>query len=152
MAERAERWASMVRYWLCVVNEANWRIVRERLLWGVSERYRRRMEELSEGDLLVFYVRPKRIGGIFRAASRPFVDKKPVFSSEGFRAGELFPYRVRLEPVLVPPEPLPFEPLIPRLSFIKNKARWTGYIRGAMREIPEGDYELIRTELEARAG
>ena len=142
----------MVKYWLCVVNEANWRIVRKRLLWGVSERYRRKMEELSEGDLLVFYVRPKSIRGIFRAASRPFVDKKPVFSSEGFRAGEVFPYRVRLEPVLVPPEPLPFEPLIPRLSFIKNKARWTGYLRGAMREIPEGDYELIRAELEARAG
>ena len=137
---------------MCVVNEANWRIVRERLLWGVSERYKRKMEELSEGDLLVFYVRPKRIGGIFKATSKPFTDKKPVFSSEGFRAGEVFPCRVRLEPLLIPPEPVPFEPLIPRLSFIKNKAKWTGYLRGAMREIPEGDYELIRAELEARAG
>ena len=142
----------MVKYWLCVVNEANWRIVKERLLWGVSERYKRKMNEVSEGDLLVFYVKPKRIGGIFKVISKPFVDKKVVFSSEGFRTGEVFPYRVRLKSLLIPPEPLPFEPLIPRLSFIKNKARWTGYIRGAMREIPEGDYELIRAELEARAG
>jgi len=139
----------MVRYWLCVTNQANWRVVKEKLIWGVSERYRRRMEELSPGDLLVFYVRPKRIAGIFKAASKPFVDKKRIFSSEGFRTDEVFPHRVRLEPVLVPPEPVPFEPLVPKLKFIKNKARWTGHLRGAMRPIPEEDYELIKSALKA---
>ncbi len=138
----------MAKYWLCVVNEENWRIVREKLLWGVSDRYRRRMEELHAGDLLVFYVRPKRLGGIFKAVSEPFVDRRPVFSSEGFRAGEVFPHRVRLEPVLVPPEPVPFEPLVPELGFIKNKQKWTGHLRGAMRPIPEEDYEVLRAALE----
>ncbi len=141
----------MPRYWLCVVNEANWRVVKEKRVWGVSDRYKRRMEELSEGDLLIFYVRPKRIGGIFRVSSRPYVDKKAIFSSEGFRAGEVFPNRVRIEPVLVPEEPVPFEPLVGRLKFIKNKEKWTGHLRGAMREIPEEDYEVLREALETRS-
>jgi len=141
----------MVRYWLCVVNEANWEVVKDKLIWGVSDRYKRRMEELSEGDLLVFYVRPKKLGGIFRASSRPYVDKKAIFSSEGFRPGEVFPNRVKIEPILVPPEPVPFEPLVPKLKFIRNKEKWTGHLRGAMRPIPEEDYETIRGYLEARA-
>jgi len=82
---------------------------------------------------------------------RPYVDKKPIFSSEGFKAGEVFPHRVRLEPVLVPPEPVPFEPLVPVLKFIKNKVKWTGHLRGAMRPIPEEDYKSIKAALEAGA-
>jgi len=141
----------MARYWLCVTNEENWRVVREKRVWGVSDRYRRRIEEVREGDFLVFYVRPKRIAGIFKAASGAYVDKRPIFSSEGFRAGEVFPNRVKLEPVVVLEEPIPFEPLVPRLKFIKNKEKWTGHVRGAMRQIPEEDFELIRTEVEKAA-
>ena len=141
----------MAKFWLCVTNEENWRVVKEKLIWGVSARHRRKMEQVGEGDLLVFYVRPKRLGGIFKAVSKPYVDRKPVFSSEGFRAGEVFPYRVRLEPLVVPPEPVPFEPLVPKLSFIKNKRRWTGHLRGAMRPLPEEDFELIKAELEKAA-
>ena len=141
----------MVRYWLCVTNQANWQVVKERSIWGVSDRYKRRMEELSQGDLLVFYVKPKSIAGIFKVVSKPFVDRKRIFSSEGFRPDEVFPNRVRLEPILVPAEPAPFEPLVPKLKFIKNKLRWTGHLRGAMRPIPEEDYELIKAQLEAHA-
>ena len=138
----------MVRYWLCITNEENWRVVKEKLIWGVSDRYERRISGVSKGDILVFYVKPKRIGGIFKAASGPYKDKSRIFSSEGFRPEEVFPNRVRLEPLLVPDEPIPFEPLVPKLSFIKNKTKWTGHLRGAMRSIPEEDYEIIRAEVE----
>ena len=140
----------MTKYWLCVVNEENWRIVKEKLVWGVSDRYKRKMEELEEGDFVAFYVRPKKLGGIFKAASKPYVDKKPIFSSEGFRTGEVFPNRVKIEPVLVPEEPVPFEPLIGRLKFIRNKEKWTGHLRGAMRQIPEEDFEVLREALGGR--
>ena len=140
----------MAKYWLCVVNEENWRIVKEKLVWGVSDRYKRKMEQLEEGDMLAFYVRPKRLGGIFRAVSKPYVDKKPIFSSEGFREGEVFPNRVKIEPVLVPEEPVPFEPLIGQLGFIKKKDKWTGYLRGAMRQIPEEDFKVLEEALRGR--
>lgn len=44
-----------------VTNEENWRVVRGRHVWGVSDRYKRRIEEIREDDFLVFYVRLKRI-------------------------------------------------------------------------------------------
>jgi len=116
----------MPRYWLCVTNEENWRVVKKRLVWGVSERYREKMESVEVGDFLIFYVKPKRI-----------------FSSAGFPSNEVFPYRVRLEPVVVPDEPVDFVPLIEKLSFIVNKRWWTGYFRQAMRVIPKEDFKSI---------
>ena len=38
-------------------------------------------------------------------------------------------------------ESVPFKPLVSALSFIKNKVMWSGSIRGAMRTIPEEDYQ-----------
>jgi len=56
---------------------------------------------------------------------------------------EVFPYRIRLKPAKIFDTPVEFKPLIPKLSFIKNKTMWTGHIRQAMRIIPEEDYKLI---------
>jgi len=134
----------MVRYWLCVTNEENWRVVKKRLVWGVSGRYRAKMESVEIGDFLIFYVKPLRIGGIFVAASEPFTSTEKVFSSEGFSEKEVFPYRVRLKPLIVPDKPVDFKPLIPKLKFITNKEMWTGHLRGAMRTIPEEDFNLIK--------
>jgi len=53
--------------------------------------------------------------------------------------GELltYPYRVKIKPIKIFDEPVEFKPLIPKLSFIRNKDKWTGYVRLPMREIPE---------------
>jgi len=53
----------MVNYWICVTNEENWKVVRERNVWGVPEYENRRMAEVKRGDILVFYVMPKKVGG-----------------------------------------------------------------------------------------
>ena len=137
----------MVNYWLCVTNGENWRVVKERKLWGVSNRNRRLIERVKPGDLLVFYVMPKKISGVFEAASEPFESDEKVFSWGEFGREELFPYRVKLEPVSVPEEPISFEELISRLGFIVNKKRWTGYLRRAMCIIPKEDYETIQSSL-----
>ena len=137
----------MVNYWLCVTNEENWRVVKARKLWGVSNRNRRLIERVKPGDLLAFYVMPKKISGIFEAASEPFESDEKVFSWGEFGREELFPYRVKLEPVNVPEEPVSFEELISRLGFIVNKKGWTGYLRRAMCIIPKEDYETIQSSL-----
>ena len=141
----------MPRYWLCVTNEENWRVVKERLIWGVSDRYKNAMGRVEPGDVLIFYVKPKRLGGAFKAASEPFTEKKPVFSSEGFPRAELFPHRVRLEPLIVPEEPVPIADIIPELGFVKNKEKWTGHFRRAMREIPGEDAETLMLVLKEHA-
>lgn len=53
------------------------------------------------GALLVFYVIPKRVGGVFRVVLEPYVDREPIFILVKSR-DEVFEYRVRVEPVLLP--------------------------------------------------
>lgn len=131
----------MVNYWLCVTNEENWRIVKEKLIWGVPERRKAVVEQVKPGDLLVFYVRPKRIGGIFKAVSESFKDEERIFTP--IKGEERFPYRVRLESVNVPKEPIDFKELIPKLSFTKDKRFWTIMLRRGMFRVSKDDYEVI---------
>jgi len=133
----------MVGYWLCVTNEENWSVVKVRRVWGVSERYRRVIEAVRPGDYLVFYVMPKRIMGVFKAISKPFESRERIFPWRGAGGREVYPYRVRLEPVVLAERPLMFDELVPKLSFVKNKVRWSGYLRRAMLTIPKEDFDLI---------
>jgi len=100
------------------------------------------MERVDVGDLLVFYVKPKRICGVFVAASKPYTSTERVFKSAGPSGREVYPHRVRLKSLVVPEECVSFESLIQKLKFIKNKKRWTGHIRGAMIPIPKEDLKL----------
>lgn len=133
----------LVNYWLCVTNEENWDVVRKKKVWGVPRANKRLIESVKRGDLLVFYVSPKSIRGIFEAVSEPYEDDKRIFSSGKFGKSEIFPHRVKVKPVAIAKKPLPFDDLIPKLKFITNKKMWTGHLRRAMRRIPEEDYKLI---------
>jgi len=128
----------MARYWLCTVSEENWRVIKQRLIWGVSEKFRKRIENISAGDIIVFYVAPASIGGVFEVTSQVFKDDTRIFASN-----EVYPYRVKLKPLLVPAKRVNFKPLITKLSFIRNKNRWAAYIRLPLREISKEDYEII---------
>ncbi len=130
-------------YWMCVTNEKNWQIIRDKRIWGVSKRRKKIIGQVKPGDLLVFYVKPKRIGGIFKAVSKPFESDEEIFTPVN---GEIFPYRVRLKAVYVPMEPIDFEGLIPKLSFTKGR-RWSVMLRRGMFEISEEDYKIISSTL-----
>jgi len=136
-------------YWLCVTNEDNWNAVKEYKVWGVPEkRGRRLIESVKPGDYLVFYVMPKRIGGIFEAVSEPFESKERIFSWADFGREEVFPHRVKLEPVVAAKEPVAVEKLIGKLSFSKEQKRWSVFLRKAMLKITKTDYESLRTLIE----
>ena len=74
-----------MKYWLCVANEENWGIAKEKNIWGVSERHKNQLNKVEVNDLIVFYLRqeklmdkvfPSRISGIFKVASKPFKDER----------------------------------------------------------------------------
>jgi len=133
-----------MKYWLCVTNEENWQTIKEKKVWGVpAKRGKRQMEAVKRGDCLIFYVKSKRIGGIFEAASEPFESSEKVFSWAEFGRPEIFPYRIRLKPVRVLNEPVNAETLISKLSFTKGRKRWSIFLRRAMLEISKEDYGLI---------
>lgn len=137
-----------MNYWLCVTNEENWNIVKERGIWGVESRHLEKIASVKEKDQLVFYVKPKRIGGIFEVTSKMFKEENVIFK------GGLFPYRIKIRPVVIPKKFLEFQPLIHEMRFIASKKRkWGGYLQGkAMRPIPKQDFELIKKRVEVHEG
>jgi len=136
-----------MKYWLCVTNQKNWEVIREKNIWGVEERHRDVISKVRPGDRLLIYVMttkkgnetlPPRIVAAYEAVSEMFID-----SSRRFK-GKLYPLRIRLRPIAIFPKPLDFRELVPKLGFIKNKEKWAGHIRGkAMGEIPERDFETV---------
>jgi len=135
-------------YWICVVNDENWAVVRSQHVWGVSKLWGKTINQVREGDLLIFYVIPKRLGGVFEVISKPYYDNSEIFYPVKDRE-EKFPYRVKLKPILLPREPIDFTPLVPRLSFIKNKQRWSAPFRRAMFKISEEDFRIIEEYLKS---
>jgi predicted RNA-binding protein len=141
----------LVNYWLCITNEDNWKVAKERKIWGITKRALGRNRKLSEsvkpGDLLIFYVKPKRIAGLFASTSNIFESYERLFSSVGFDADETFPYRLKLKPLIIPEKPIEFTPIVPKMTFIKKKKMWQSSIYGrAMIKIPKNDYKIIREE------
>lgn len=141
-------------YWLCITNEENWEVVKQRAVWGVAERHLNTIAKAKKGDMLVMYLKKEKIGeklresrisGIFEATSDVFRDSTHIFGVPKGMGAESFPLRIKLKPVKIFEKPLEFKPLIPKLSFITNKKWWSAaYLRGkAMREIPRADFEVI---------
>jgi predicted RNA-binding protein len=136
-----------MKYWLCVTNQENWEVIREKNIWGVEERHRNAISKVRPGDRLPIYVMgtkkenetlPPRIVAAYEAISEVFTDPSRLFK------GKVYPLRIRLRPIAVFSKPLDFRELVPKLGFIKNKRFWVGHIRGkAMREIPKGDFETV---------
>jgi len=142
-----------LKYWLCITNEANWNVIKEKNIWGVPERHKNTIAKVKPGDKLLIYlkqekvndeIKPSRIVGAYEVISEVFRDSTRIFSSKGMRTNEIFPWRVKIKPIKIFDKPIEFKPLIPKLKFITNKKKWSGHLMGkAMREIPEEDYELI---------
>ncbi len=140
-----------LRYWICVTTEENWKIIRDKNIWGVPSRCRKIIEAVEPGDRLAIYVIqtrlgdktiPSRIVGIFEATSKAYFDESPIFAEY---KGKKFPYRVKIRPIKIFSKPIVFKDLVEKLGFIKNKKFWTVYFRRAMFEIPRGDFETIES-------
>ena len=138
--------------WLCMGDRANAAVAKDRLVWGVPARYRNTMAKVHLGDTFLIYARqdheggetrPSAVMGAYEVVSSPFEDATPIFAAPPFLPGEVFPIRVKLRMLPEIMDPVEFKPLVPELSFIKNKVMWSGSIRGAMRMIPEADYQRI---------
>lgn len=140
--------------WLCISTLANDGVTRDKHIWGVAKRFRNVIAKVKKGDTLLMYtmqeiidreIIPSAITGIYEVVSEIYEDDTPMFSNlkRTPPSNEVFPLRLDVKPVEIFIEPIPFKPLVPDLSFIKNKTMWSGSIRTAMRVIPEEDYQRI---------
>ena len=142
----------MVQRWLCITTRANNEVTRKKQIWGVAKRYVAITSKVQKGDTLLMYTRqesidneaiPSAVTGIYQAVSEVYEDNNPLFVTPRGLGNEVFPLRITLKQVKIFAEPIVFKPLVPEMSFIKNKVMWSGSIRTAMRVIPEEDYQKI---------
>ncbi|ADC64353.1 protein of unknown function DUF55 [Ferroglobus placidus DSM 10642] len=140
-------------YWLCITTEENWKVIREKNVWGVPERHRNTIAKVKPGDKLLIYLKQEKIGdeikeprivAVYEVVSEPFRDSTKIFKTPKGMGSETFPLRIKIKPIKIFDKPIEFKPLIPKLKFITNKKKWSGHLMGkAMREIPEDDFRLI---------
>ena len=133
-------------YWLCITNERNWRVIREKNVWGVNSEAQ--ISRVKKGDKLVIYLKQEklndeikgpRIVALYEVNSEAFRDSSRIFDKD-------CPYRVRIKPIKIFEESLDFRSLIPKLSFIKKKKFWGAYLQRDMVPIPEEDWKVILDE------
>lgn len=138
-------------YWIASSNRTNWEIIRANSIWGVPKRNKSLLVRVRPGDEILIYVRseqdkdqilPSAITGSFRV-ERCYEENSHLFIPLPQMGSEKFPYRFALKPIKIFKYPVEFKPLIENLTFITNKAMWSGHLRVAMREIPEVDYQFI---------
>ena len=138
-------------YWLCITTEENWKVARKLKVWGVAQKDRKKLwDKLEINDFLVFYVKQRKelgqtigptINGISKVTSDPIWSEEKIF--RGLVPQEKFPWRVKIEHVKIPKEPIDFRKLVPKLKFIKKKRKWFVYLQRAMRTIPKEDFDMI---------
>ena len=139
-------------YWLCITIGDNWKIIKQKNIRGVSERYKNTITKVKIGDKLLIYVKQKRrnelrVVAIYEAISNVFKDTPKIFKTPKGMGNKTFPFRIKLKSVKIFEKPIQFKPLIPKLKFITNKQKWSIHLMGkAMREIPEEDFNLIIME------
>ena len=142
----------MIQRWLCISTRANDEVTQKKQIWGVAKRYAAIIARVKKGDTLLMYtmqeiidlkVTPSAITGIYEAVSGVYEDEVPLFVTPKALGNEVFPLRIKVKPIKIFTDPIPFKPLVTEMSFIKNKIMWSGSIRTAMRTIPEEDYQQI---------
>jgi predicted RNA-binding protein len=140
-------------YWLYITNSDNWQITKETNILGASERYRNALSYMKIGDKCLIYVMSERnkseitqskITGEYEVISNMFEESERIFHAPKSMPSEIFKLRIRLKPTNLFENPIEFKPLIQKLTFIKNKRRWSLSLRGrAIVPIQESDYMFI---------
>lgn len=139
--------------WLCITSEENWKVIKQKNIWGVPERHKNTIAKVKPGDKLLIYlkqerdkdmVKEPRIVAVYEAVSEVFKDSSRIFKSPKGMGNETFPLRIKLKSVKIFDKPVEFKPSIPKLKFIINKKKWSGHLMGkVMREISGEDYNVV---------
>lgn len=151
---------SSPKHWIVVSSVDNWERTKERgfTIQGLKSRHRKKAEQMRPGDTICYYCTGvKAFAGIATITSEYFESDERIWeSSNTKRAGEEYPFRVRIAPdiALANDAFVPAEPLARQMEYAKRwpAEHWTLAFQGNVHLIPESDYELIRTAIEAAQG
>lgn len=93
---------------------------------------------------MIYIQKELAVSGEYEIISDVYVAHEQIFNSPSANPNETFRLRLDVECLTPSAAPIPFKPLILKLSFIKNKENWAGTLQGnALLNIPEQDYATI---------
>ncbi len=145
-----------VHYWLCVTTRGNWNHVRSRRRWAVPLRHASTLARTSPGDLCVVYLtadggrHPSALKAIFRIVSEP---RSSDSETENTLFDRLYPVQVDIHIETELEGAIPFQSLVPSLSFIRRPAYWGVYLQGlSMRQLAEPDFSNMRSAILGEVG
>ena len=92
------------KYWIVVSSVDNWQRTKDLgfTIQGLKSRHRKKAEQMRPGDKIVYYVTGiKAFAGVATITSDYFEESEPIWvSGNAKKAGEEYPFRVRIEPDL----------------------------------------------------
>jgi HKD family nuclease len=126
--------------WLLVTSPENYSLCRSAGMWG-DER-QSRIAQMSQGDLLVFYVSGTiQLGMLAIVTSAIFEDSTPYWPDR------IYAHRLRFLPLAEPAAFLPFRPLVPQLQLFRDigSKNFGQALQQAQRRLTPEDAALLRT-------
>ncbi len=144
-------------FWIVVSSVDNWQrtVDRDFTIQGLKSRHRKKAEQMQPGDKIIYYVTGiKAFAGITTITSPYFESDEPIWvSGNAKKAGEAYPFRVNIAPdlALAREHFVPAEKLARQMTYARKwpAEHWTLAFQGNVHLIPEEDYRLIRTAIEA---
>ena len=126
--------------WFCITNLSNWEIIKKEKVYGFNEKNKRYYENLKEGDIVVIYVVPKRIGGLYEISNVNYQGNVQL----PYRS---YPYRIALKEDLVPKDMLEVTAkTIGNLSIFSHTISWGMVLMGkSILQLKRHDYNKIRS-------
>jgi len=134
----------MVNYWLTLTDEENWNIIKENNIYAVKSE--ELLKQFSVGDLLVMYLIPKQISGIFEIKKLK-TSKQIKFNSKEYS------YFIDITPLKILSSPFEVSrkgnrSFIDNISIFKNSSRWGTILMGrSVIKLIKEDYEYIKKSL-----
>lgn len=130
----------MTKYWLCLANDKNWQLIKNKEIYAFNKRYKRYKKLLSVGDFIIFYIVPKRMGGIFSVTSKKVPKKIRFFGGD-------YPYQIKIKKEKIPSKPINIDTvsnLKQRISIFKNARSIGSALFGrAIINLTEEDYKKL---------
>ena len=129
----------MVTYWIAISDETNWEIIKDKNIFGVTERHKKQFKLIQPEDCLIVYVKPKQLGGIF-SVKKKF--RNPLFRWDGYVN------QIKLNPLFIATSPKGLErEFIDSLDLFRNKM-WGATLKGkALIKITDNDWKRLITYL-----
>lgn len=131
----------MPKIWLLIINQKNWIIVEKTNIIG--SKYGTKMNLIKKNDIIIIYIKMlSSIVGEYKVILN-YKDEKEHFHDD------IYPFRLKLEPIKILKNPIRIRSLINRLEFIRNKKSWYTHLYGGwgIKQLSLKDYKIIKKEI-----